>query len=99
MTEICTWPEASYALALTRSGSWHGQRAAMGLICAFAHAQGVLVGPCACSDRDLAANLHAGRVSVNAAADLLDGLCGRRVLERVELGSGSAPSVYRLEHW
>lgn len=99
MTELCTWPEASYALALTRTSTWPGQRAALSVICAFAHAQGVIAGYCECSDRDLAANLHAGRVSVNSAARLLDGLVAHRVFERIELGAGSAPSVYRLEHW
>lgn len=99
MTELCTFPEANYALTLTKTSTWRAQRDVVQLFCTFASAQGALAGEIECSDRDLASHLHRGFRSCNAAAELLDALVGRDVLEREMVGTGRAESVYTIRHW
>jgi hypothetical protein len=94
-----TWPEAAYALGLTKAMTWPAQRSVVEIFCAHAFAQGVIAGEVACSERDLASHLHGGRRSVNAAGELLDKLVDRRVLRLLEKGTGTAPSVFALWHW
>ncbi len=94
-----TWPEAAYALGLTKATTWPAQRSVVEIFCAHAAAQGVIAGEVACSERDLASHLHGGRRSVNAAGELLDKLVARHVLRLLEKGTGTAPSVFAVWHW
>lgn len=95
-----TWPEAAYALALTKPGNWPAQRAVMELFSAHAWAQGVFVGPVVCSNRDLASHLFRSSAAGHSGASrLLHELCERGVLREIAHGSGTAPSEYDVAHW
>jgi len=99
MTTYSTFPEAAYALTLTKSGSWPRQRDVVELICAHAAAHRVIEGEIHLSERGLAGRLHGSSSSSTRASELLDKLAERRVLRLLHAGEGTAPSIWRLWHW
>lgn len=95
-----TWPEASYALTLTKSGTWPAQRRIVELFCAHAWAQGVFIGPVDASHRDVASHLYrTPDAGVNSAGAALRALVDRGVLRCIGVGTGTAPSEWDVAHW
>jgi hypothetical protein len=99
MTVYSTFPEASYAVTLTKSGSWPRQRDVVELICAYAAAHRVIEGEIHLSERGLAARLHGSTSSSTRASELLCKLADRHVLRLLHAGEGTAPSIWRIWHW
>ncbi len=99
MTTYSTFPEASYAVTLTKAGPWPRQRDVVELICAYAAAHRTIEGEIHLSERGLAGRLHGSTSSSTRASELLDKLADRHVLRLLHAGEGTAPSIWRIWHW
>ncbi|MGO9207624.1 MAG: hypothetical protein ACLQBX_15825 [Candidatus Limnocylindrales bacterium] len=99
MTVYSTFPEASYALALTKPGQWPRQHEVVEIICAHAAAHRIIQGEIHLSERGLAARLHSSASSRARTHELLGKLAERRVLRLLHAGEGTAPSIWRIWHW
>ena len=99
VTTYSTFPEASYAVTLTKVGPWPRQRDVVELICAYAAAHRIIEGEIHLSERGLAGRMHGSESSSTPASNLLDKLVDRHVLRLLHAGEGTAPSIWRIWHW